>query len=300
MHRRGQPPVQPLPGPAHPGKVLPRPQSGQNRHAEGRRVGHLPRPDRRLIAGQRRGGQPAGGFRPVVPQKARPNVAGAGKAARRGIGPMGRPQPGQRQGHKVAVLGQNGLAVFNPQVVVGAGQNLPRGRVKALRRGRPRRGKGAAVRQLFPHQRAELRRKQHPGRIHQGLAVRRFGPEGQHLRAGQGAEQGHARRGKALGALAGPRGGNPHHQAGPALQGGRRPHRGGQQGQGAPLHHRAAHGHGHLVKAPAAQLGQLPGVPGVKRVVFSDQRSNRHGVRLLCALETWLELRFAAEQKRPC
>ena len=64
----------------------------------------------------------------------------------------------------------------------------------------------------------------------------------------------------------------------PAAQGGLHPDGLGQEGQRAPLHKRAAHGDGDVLRAQQLCLSQLPRVAVVERVVFGDDTGKFHGV----------------------
>ena len=114
----------------------------------------------------------------------------------RGI--VGRAPPGQRKGHKCAVLAQQGLAVFHRKNGIGPLQQRRTGRAKPFQRPLPRRRERGAARKLLLQQRHKLRRQQRSRRGQQGLRIAALAAEAQRLRAAEAVEQLHAAVRKAL------------------------------------------------------------------------------------------------------
>ena len=184
-------------------------------------------------------------------------------------------QAGQRQRLQVAALPQDGLAVFHPQDIVGAGQQRARAGFQFLGRGGAGRRKGRAARQMPLQPLGQGGAVHQAGSAHQQAGVGDLGAKGQRV-AAQGGQQRHAGGGKALGAQAGIGGGQCRDQVRAGLQGRLHPHRFRQQREPAPLHGGRADTHGDASRAPRPQHLQLGGVPVVERVVLGNDARKFH------------------------
>ena len=161
-----------------------------------------------------------------------------------GIFPVGRPVviaplPPDGKGNHRGALGENGLAVFHGQNVVGAAQDFP-GQPHLRESLGAGGGEGLAAVQFPAEQGRKVLRKQRPGGLHQKLCFAGFRAEAKGI--AQLRQNADASRGEPLGGGQAHGGWQLHHKVGAAGDGGLCPEGFIHDGGRAPLDVIAAHG----------------------------------------------------------
>ena len=190
-------------------------------------------------------------------------------------GAMGCAQTRQGQQLHGCPLPQNGLAVFDPQNVVGRLQQIRSTGAQCFGGCGTGGGKGQAAFQLAAQRRRERRTAQRGSRCLQGGGLRGFGTERKGI-APQRGQQMYPGSGKLFCAGVGIGRRQRHHQVRPGSQRCAHPHSFRQDGYPTALHNAGAHAHRDGAGPPLPQHAQLQCVAAVERVILCNDADKIH------------------------